>query len=70
MAQMDLFTEKKRMDLENRLVVANGEGEGGRWSGSLGLNSWIGEQTCGCQGGEGGSGGTRNSGLRDATHCL
>jgi len=28
MAQMNLFTEKKIMDLENRLVVAEGEGEG------------------------------------------
>ena len=28
MAQMNLFTEKKIMDLENRLVVAKGEGEG------------------------------------------
>ena len=28
MAQMNLSTEKKIMDLENRLVVAKGEGEG------------------------------------------
>ena len=28
MAQMKLSTEKKIMDLENRLVVAKGEGEG------------------------------------------
>ena len=35
MAQMNLSTEKKIMDLENRLVVAKGEGEG--WIGSLGL---------------------------------
>ena len=27
MAQMNLSTEKKIMDLENRLVVAKGEGE-------------------------------------------
>ena len=27
MAQMNLSTEKKIMDLENRLVVAEGEGE-------------------------------------------
>ena len=33
--QMNLSTEKKVMDLENRLVVA--KGEGGRWIGSLGL---------------------------------
>ena len=35
MAQMNLFTEKKIMDLENRLVVAKGEGVG--WTGSLAL---------------------------------
>ena len=35
MAQMNLSTEKKIMDLENRLVVAKGEGVG--WIGSLGL---------------------------------
>ena len=34
---MKLFTEKKIMDLENRLVVAKGEGEGVGWNGSLGL---------------------------------
>ena len=37
MAQMNLSTEKKIMDLENRLVVAKEEGKGMRWSGSLGL---------------------------------
>ena len=37
MAQMKLPTEKKIMDLENRLVVAKGEGEGVGWIGSLGL---------------------------------
>ena len=39
MAQMNLSTEKKIMDLENRLVVASGEGkgEGLGWIGSLGL---------------------------------
>ena len=34
---MNLSTEKKIMDLENRLVVAKGEGEGGEWTGNLGL---------------------------------
>jgi len=34
---MNLSTEKKLMDLENRLVVARGEGEGVGWIGSLGL---------------------------------
>ena len=34
-AQMNLSTEKKSMDLENRLVVAKGEGVG--WTGNLGL---------------------------------
>ena len=37
MAQMDLSTEKKLMDVENRLVVAKGEGDGLEWAGSLGL---------------------------------
>ena len=37
MAQMNLSTEKKIMDLENRLVVAKGEEEGVEWIGSLGL---------------------------------
>ena len=39
MAQMNLSTEKKIMDLETRLVVAKGEGEreGVGWLGSLGL---------------------------------
>ena len=37
MAQMKLSTEKKIMDLENRLVVAKGEGEGVGWTGNLGL---------------------------------
>ena len=32
---MDLSTEKKIMDLENRLVVAKGEGEGVGGTGSL-----------------------------------
>ena len=34
---MNLSTEKKIMDLENRLVVAKGEGEEVGWLGSLGL---------------------------------
>ena len=36
---MNLYTEKKIMDLENRLVVALGRGEGERvgWIGSLAL---------------------------------
>ena len=37
MAQMNLSTEKKIMDLENRLVVAKGEGEGVGWIRKLGL---------------------------------
>jgi len=35
MAQMNLSIEKKLVDLENRLMVV--EGEGVRWTGSLGL---------------------------------
>ena len=34
---MNLSTEKKLMDLENRLVVAKGEGEGVRWT----VNLWL-----------------------------
>ena len=37
MAQMKLSTEKKIMDLENRLVVAKGEGDGMGWPRKLGL---------------------------------
>ena len=37
MAQMNLSTEKKLMDLENRLVVAKEEGEGVGWTGNLRL---------------------------------
>ena len=37
MAQMNLAIEKKIMDVENRLVVAEGEGEGVGWIGNLGL---------------------------------
>jgi len=33
----ELSTEKKLMELENRLVVAKGEGEGVRWTGNLEL---------------------------------
>ena len=36
MAQIILSTEKKLMDLENRLVVAEGEGEGMGWTGVCG----------------------------------
>ena len=47
MAQRNLSIEKKLMDLENRLVVAKGEGEGVGGIGSLGLSdanycSWNG----------------------------
>ena len=34
---MNLSTEKKVMDLKNRLVVVMGEGEGAGGSGNLGL---------------------------------
>ena len=37
MAQMNLSTEKKLMDLENRLVVAKQKGEGAGGTGNLGL---------------------------------
>ena len=37
MAQMNLSTEKKLIDLENKLVGAKGEREGVGWTGSLGL---------------------------------
>ena len=39
MAQMNFSTEKKRMDLENRIAVAKGEGkgEGEGQTGNLGL---------------------------------
>ena len=43
MAQVNLSAEKKIMDLENRLVVAKGEGEQEEWTGSLGL---IGADYC------------------------
>ena len=35
-AQMDLSTEKKIMDMENRLVVVKGQGEGMGYIGNLG----------------------------------
>ena len=34
MAQMNLSTEKEIMGLENRLMVAKGEGEGVGWMGA------------------------------------
>ena len=34
---MNLSTEKKIMDLENRLMGAKGDGEGVGWTGNLGL---------------------------------
>jgi len=38
MAPMNLPTEQKQIqDVEKRLVVAKGEGEGVGWTGSLGL---------------------------------
>ena len=39
MAQMKLSTEKRIMDMENRLVVTKGdeEGEGAGWTGNLGF---------------------------------
>ena len=42
---MNHFTEKKVVDLDNRLVVAKGEGVG--WTGSLGL---IDANYCLCDG--------------------
>ena len=44
---MSLSTEKKIMNLENRLVVAKGEGEGVGWAGNLGL---IDANCCLCNG--------------------
>ena len=38
MGQRNLSTEKKIMDLENGLMVAEGEGEGVGWMGELGVN--------------------------------
>ena len=50
---MNLSTEKKIMDLENRLVVAKREREGVGWTGSLGLvdanySIWSGEAMRSC----------------------
>ena len=42
MAQRNLSSEKKIMDLENRLVVAKGERKGVGWFGSLGLIDALG----------------------------
>ena len=36
MAQMNLSTEEKLLDLENKLVVAKGEEQGVGWTGNLG----------------------------------
>ena len=52
-AQMNLSTEKKITDLENRLAVAKEEGEGIGWTGSLGLIDanyciWSGEAMRSC----------------------
>ena len=40
MAQRNLSTEKKIMDLENRLVVAKGEGGGSGMDWELGINRY------------------------------
>ena len=37
MAHMNLSTEHRLIDMENRLVVAKGKGERVGWMGSLGL---------------------------------
>ena len=37
MAQMNFSTEKKLIDLENKLVIAKGKGEGVEWTWNLGL---------------------------------
>ena len=44
---MNLSTEKKIMDLQSRLVVVKGEGEGVGWTGSLGF---INADYCLCNG--------------------
>ena len=40
MAQMNLCTEKKIMDMKNRLVVAKGEGEEVGWFGKKIVTMW------------------------------
>ena len=35
MAQMNISTEEKIMDMENRLVITKGEGEGVEWTGNV-----------------------------------
>ena len=37
MAQMNLSTKIDSRDMEDRLVITKGEGEGVRWTGILGL---------------------------------
>ena len=37
MAEMNLAIKQKLTDMENRLVVAKGRGQGLGWTGSLGL---------------------------------
>ena len=53
MTQINLPTEKKLMDLENRLMIAKGEGKGVGWTGSLGLTDanyciWSGKAMRAC----------------------
>ena len=52
---MNLSTEKKIIDLENRLVIAKGKGKGVRWIGSLGFKGckllpleWISDEILLC----------------------
>ena len=52
-AQMNVSTEKKLMYLENRLVLAKGEGDTVEWKGCLGLTDagyclWNGLATRSC----------------------
>ena len=47
MAHINISTEKKIIDLENRLVVANGDGEGmGRGWGGNGMDWEFGVSRC------------------------
>ena len=53
MAQMNPSTEKKIVDIENRLMVAKREGEGVGWTGNLGLTDanyclWNGQAMRSC----------------------